>query len=119
MRPLPFAATMLLLVAGCAANSPTYQVGANGSPANFLEAQRKYEELVSSTASRQADLDSPLKVISAPFPDYPISFRRRGIEGRIELLLTIEPDGAVSNPTVLGSTAPELSDHVLDFVKRW
>ena len=111
-----FAALAALLVSGCATDTATYSVG-KGAELTRAGAEAALAERVSSAGS--AKLDSPLKAISMPFPEYPQSFRDANIVGSVRVSFTIEADGTVSNPTVRGSPPPPLVAITLHAILRW
>lgn len=43
-------------------------------------------------------------------PQYPLSALRRGIEGRVQIAFTIEPDGSVSAPSLLSASPEDVFD---------
>jgi protein TonB len=53
-------------------------------------------------------------------PDYPTEAARRGVEGYVDVRFIVDPDGNVSNLSVIGSNPPELFDRsALAAVRRW
>lgn len=111
-------APLVLLVAGCAAtHQPQYQVGDAGAKQSRAEAERTYAEAVAKTQT--SGYDSPAQVLSSYFPDYPQSWRNANIVGSVVVQFTVQTDGTVSNPTVVGSPRPELAALVLHAIMRW
>jgi protein TonB len=57
---------------------------------------------------------------SNPSPDYPTASRRRGEQGRVTLLVQVEPSGRVRDLAVLGSSGyPALDAEAERTVRRW
>ncbi|MGG5820050.1 energy transducer TonB, partial [Falsiroseomonas sp. HW251] len=55
-----------------------------------------------------------------PQPDYPLASRRRGEQGRVVLLVHVEPDGRVRDLAVVGSSGyPTLDAEAERAVRRW
>jgi TonB family protein len=52
-------------------------------------------------------------------PFYPLSKRMEGIEGRIDLVVTIGVDGSVTDVSVLAATAPEFRDYAVAAARDW
>lgn len=115
--PLLTLLVVLVLVA-CAANEATYRVGHAGTLQARTEAEQTHSQLISE-ASSFGNLDSPLKVLASPLPDYPQSLRDANITGTVRIRFLIEEDGKVSNPTVLGSLPAALAAISLNAVMRW
>jgi protein TonB len=64
-------------------------------------------------------LDSPAKVLSSRFPDYPQSLRNANVVGSVIVWFDVDTDGSVSNPVVLGSPPPELAALTLRAIMQW
>jgi TonB family protein len=107
-----------LLLAACAANSPSYQVAGQSDPSTRHAAERKHAEIVHASATVHA-LDAPLRILKSVFPDYPESFRNADISGVVRIEFFIERDGRVSSPTVIGSPPAELAALSLHAIMRW
>jgi protein TonB len=57
---------------------------------------------------------------SNPSPDYPTASRRRGEQGRVTLLVQVEPSGRVRDLAVTGSSGyPALDAEAERTVRRW
>jgi protein TonB len=55
-----------------------------------------------------------------PSPSYPLASRRRGEEGRVTLLVQVDPSGRVLDLAVLGSSGhPALDEEAARTVRRW
>jgi TonB family protein len=52
-------------------------------------------------------------------PLYPFEMRRAGITGTVVFQFTVEPDGTVSDVTVLKSPDPSFSRATIAAVKKW
>jgi TonB family protein len=106
-----------LLVAACAVSpQPQYQVGPAPRQERVSAEHTHAEFLTKATVS---GYDSPPQVIFSRFPDYPSSWRNANGEGTVLVLFTIEADGKVSNPSVVGSPPPRLAALVLDAIMQW
>ena len=65
------------------------------------------------------DLDSVPRRLSGTKPDYPRELRSKRIGGVVKVKVTLLPDGSVSNPEILASPHPKLSQAVLKAVCDW
>jgi TonB family protein len=63
--------------------------------------------------------DKPLRILHSAFPVYPISARKSGIEGVVEIEMTINENGIIENARVLKSPDALLSDVCLAAVSQW
>ena len=115
IRPKPLLVLSLLITAACSTDAPKYRVGSTGAPQTREQAQQTHIE---STATA-GQLDKPLKPISAPFPEYPSSLRNDGVVGKVRVRFTVESNGTVSNPVVLGSPPAELVAITLHSIMQW
>jgi TonB family protein len=61
----------------------------------------------------------PPRLVDAPDPDYPESHLGLGIEPVVELHVTVEPDGAVSDAHVEHAGDPEFDRAAVEAVRRW
>lgn len=119
---LRFAAALLLLILLGACAQPnvgtTYRVGNSPSGLTNAEAQR---ELIREALTTQIKppLDTPLQLINAALPEYPIRPKRQGVEGTVRLQFKVLADGSVSDLTVVESPNNELSDAARDAVAQW
>lgn len=60
------------------------------------------------------------RLLSAPSPRYPALALRRQLEGEVTLQFTIQPDGTVIEPRVVGSNPPGVFDAAaLVATRRW
>jgi protein TonB len=114
---LPLAVT-LFLIAGCATNEPQYQVGPEGRRQTRVEAESTHASQQRLTLPT-ADFDTPPRVLSSQFPDYPRSWRNAGIVGTVVVSFWVELDGSVSNPSVQGAPPSELAAITLHSIMRW
>lgn len=100
------------------------------SPASFpgrtLEASDAASALSSSAAARPAAWQDPppvireAKLIRSVSPKYPSQARRAGIEGAVDLDVTVSSDGAVTNATVTQSQPAQTFDQAaVAAVRRW
>jgi TonB family protein len=118
MRPILLLALSLVLTAGCSTDAPKYRVGSTGAPQSREQAQQTHIKGVEST-NTAGQLDTPLKLISAPFPEYPSSLRNDGLDGRVRIRFIVESNGTVSNPVVLGAPPPALAAITLRSIMQW
>ena len=118
MNKLLLLASTLCLVAGCATNEPQYQVGGQSSRQSRAEAERAHAAQFGLT-SPSANFDTPPRVLSSQFPDYPASWRNAGIVGMVVVRFNVEPDGSVSDPAIQGSPPSELAAITLNSIMRW
>ena len=115
MRPTLLLALSVLLAAGCSTDATKYRVGSSG----VLQAREQAQQTHMASTATADRLDVPLKPISAPFPEYPSSFRDDGLVGRVRVWFIVESNGTVSNPVVLGSPPPELAAITLRSIMQW
>jgi protein TonB len=109
---------VIALVVGCVSTKqPDYTVG-TGAAQSREAAERTFAELPTKSVAGRP-LDKPLKVISSPFPEYPVGFRNANIAGTVRVTFLIEENGAVSNPSVSGSPPPALVAISLNAIMRW
>jgi len=130
MTRLALSALALGLIAGCATHAarnerqaeppaePQYQIGLTGSRQTRNEAERTHAVGTLQIAPT-AEFDSAPRVLSSPFPDYPPHLRRAGVEGRVVVRFTVEPDGSVGDPAVQGTAPPQLAALALDAIRQW
>ena len=118
MNKFPLLAATLCLIAGCATNEAQYQVGGQGSRQTRAEAERLHAHQLGLTTPT-ANFDTPPKVLSSKFPDYPPSWRNAGIVGTVVVSFSVETDGSVSNPAIQGSPPSELAAITLNSIMRW
>lgn len=76
------------------------------------------------TAGSDASIPEQPKITQAEMvefypPFYPLPLRMEGIEGRIDLRLSIGADGRVSNVEVAGATAPQFREYAVEAAKDW
>ncbi len=68
--------------------------------------------------AQNVESESARKAISTPAPEYPLLARHNGIRGTARVLVTIQPDGSVTNIKELGGH-PILLDALTRAVKNW
>jgi TonB family protein len=113
--PLLFMAAVLC---GCSSSKePRYAV-AGEAPLSREAAEKAFAQRPPKSAVGQP-LDGPLKVIAAPFPEYPAGFRNDSNTGSVRVKFFIEKDGTVSNPSIFGSPPPALAAISLNAILRW
>jgi len=108
----------LVLLSACAARAPQYEVGTQGKRESRNEAERTYADQVPKVAHSGA-LDSPPRVLSSRFPDYPQHWINAAVVSNMTVQFTIETDGSVSNPAVLGTPRAELAALSLHAIMQW
>jgi len=109
----------LCLVTGCASNAPQYQVGSQGAERQSrAEAERTHANQLG-LISPAANFDTPPRVLSSRFPDYPATWRNAGIVGTVIVNFSVEPDGSVSNPAIQGSPPSQLAALTLNSIMQW
>ncbi len=107
----------LILAQGCATKPPEYSIGYDG-PLLIREAAQKSIQGPLQTQIK-LPLDSPLEVITASLPNYPDSFRKANIEGKVKIIFVVESDGTVSNPLIVGSPPAPLAAISLNAILHW
>ncbi|MFH0730714.1 MAG: energy transducer TonB [Pseudomonadota bacterium] len=66
------------------------------------------------------DLDNPLTVITRVPPDYPLSAKRRGIQGEVKVRFIVNEQGAVENITIVTASPAGIFDQsVIRCVSKW
>lgn len=70
-------------------------------------------------ASAPGATDSPARALLEVNPSYTADAMQRKIEGRVDLQVTVQPDGTVSDAIVVRSLDPELDAEALKAVKKW
>jgi len=113
------ASLVLALAIGCTSAPGTRYVTATGELKSRQEAEAEHARGAAGTRVDGNNLDAPLIGIATPFPEYPRSLRGAGITGVVLVQFTIEKDGRVTSPTVLGSPPQELVVLVCEAVARW
>ena len=109
----------LALLSACASDTTRYRVGTGDGPLQpRAEAERTHATRPSS-GGENLNLDKPLKIVFSPFPEYPRGLRNDNFVGPVRLRFFVEPDGTVSNPSVVGSPSPALAALCLHAIMRW
>jgi TonB family protein len=114
-------AFLVSLLAACSRSEPPqYRVGSQ-EPVPGSKSESTYIRTVNAKQhnTEDAPLDSPIRVIEAPMPDYPGSLRVLGIEGFVVVAFAVETDGSVAEATVEESAHPELAQISVETVRRW
>ncbi|MES2990323.1 MAG: energy transducer TonB [Pseudomonadota bacterium] len=106
------------LLAACASTDTQYQITSTGGIQSKADAENAYAADVAQMRWTPT-LDSPPRVLSSPFPDYPSNLRRADISGRVLVKFIVEPNGSISEPAVQGSPPAELAELALDAIKKW
>lgn len=71
------------------------------------------------TAPAEEPDDSPLALVKADEPDFPITVMRRLRKGTVQVRFDVMIDGSVGNVTVVGTTHRSLNEAALDAVNTW
>ena len=106
----------VLLLSACVTTPPEKQVGSGATPGGHSGPDRKHSGVV---VSHPSSFDSHPRLVSYRPPDYPRSLWKRGVTGRVTVQFTVEADGSVSHPQVLGSPPPELAAIALQTIGQW
>jgi len=61
----------------------------------------------------------PPKPMSLPFPEYSDKARKQRIEGKVELQITVDSNGKVSDAKITRSLEPSLDNKSLEAVRKW
>jgi len=67
---------------------------------------------------KPSHVEESLKLLKSPIAEFPAEALRKNIEGKVQLILTVDAQGRVSDATIL-SGPPELYQSALDNVKQW
>lgn len=65
------------------------------------------------------ELDADLKIISQAQPEFPRELRTVISHGKVIVRFTVQPDGTVAEPTVVGYTNRKLGKPATDAVAKW
>ncbi|HNV58704.1 MAG TPA: TonB family protein [Rhodoferax sp.] len=65
------------------------------------------------------EVETALKAIEQPQPEFPRDLRNTITQGKVLLAFTVQPDGTVSAASVLSATNRKLSKPALEAVTRW
>jgi TonB family protein len=65
------------------------------------------------------EAEEPLALLKAPEPDFPAHTVRRLRKGTVQVRFEVQPDGSVSNATVIQTTHRSLNDAALEAVSGW
>ena len=66
-----------------------------------------------------ADLDQAPRATFQPAPEYPSALRRQKLDGSVQVLFIVNPDGRVANPVAQAATHPAFEQPALQAVRRW
>ena len=70
-------------------------------------------------AATVSEVEVALRAIAQPQPEFPRELRSTVTQGKVLLAFTVQPDGSVSEPTVLNTTNRRLSKPALEAVAQW
>ena len=65
------------------------------------------------------ELDQQPKAISQKMPDYPVTLRQQGTEGKVNVIFYVDEEGRVRMPRVVAEDAPEFGEAALAAVSHW
>jgi protein TonB len=65
------------------------------------------------------EVEVALRAIAQPQPEFPRELRSTVTQGKVVMAFTVQPDGSVSEPTVLNTTNRKLSKPALEAVAKW
>jgi len=64
-------------------------------------------------------LDTPLKAISQPMPEFPAAAKGHWDEARVVVEFYVDENGRVRAPAIREATAPEFATEALNVLQRW
>ncbi|MEK8032314.1 energy transducer TonB [Ideonella sp. DXS29W] len=82
-------------------------------------ASQATEAARTATAPPEEPDDSPLALIKADEPEFPITVMRRLRKGTVQVRFDVMPDGSVSNAAVVNTTHRSLNEAALEAVAGW
>lgn len=80
--------------------------GEETTPPPDPESREEQTALLNPPRVDRPDRQSPPVAVSRPSPDFPDKARRDGVTGVVEAILTLTPEGRVSDVEIVSSTAP-------------
>lgn len=106
------------LFLGCAKETTTYSMSGGGPKLPRAQAERALRNSILADG-RSYGFDGPIKVREGYLPAYPPELRAAGIEGIVRIRFTMERDGTVSNPSIVGAPPPALAALWLNSFLYW
>lgn len=122
--PAPTAAPPSTTAAAPAANAQVTGGAAAGLAAGAglaapSAANAATEAARTATAPVEEPDDSPLALIKADEPEFPITVMRRLRKGTVQVRFDVMTDGSVGNVTVVGTTHRSLNEAAIEAVNTW
>jgi TonB family protein len=112
------ALSLAIALTACATRQPQYSLEGSSVRLAKADAERAYANRPWPTVAA-GEMDTPPKQLSFVLPSYPQELVNANIAGRVSVQFYIEPDGTVSNATVLGSPPSELEAITLQAMMQW
>lgn len=106
------------LLAGCTTETTTYSMSSGGPKLPRAQAERALRNRILADG-RSYGFDGPIKVREGYLPAYPRELRAAGMEGSVRIRFTMERDGTVSNPSIVGAPPPALAALWLNSFLYW
>lgn len=100
------------------APTPSDVVAANPAP-DIAATPTPPAALASEASAAVAEVEPDLKPISQPQPDIPRDLRAGIANGRVMLSFTVQPDGSVTEPSVVRASNRRLGKPALEAVSQW
>jgi TonB family protein len=104
-------------IVGC--SGPQYSYVFSDAGQSRVKAEQGFAANLPVRGEDRLQLDSPLRAIITPFPEWPTGLDERKNTGTVCVLFTIEEDGTTSNLTVVGSPPTILAELSLRAIARW
>lgn len=89
------------------------------APAASSAADAAHAATTPSAPEAPDETEEPLALLKAPEPDFPAHAMRRLRKGSVQVRFEVQPDGSVSNATVVQTTHRSLNDAALEAVNGW
>jgi len=113
------AAVAVAALSACVTNPATYRVNGRDVEQSKSEAQAAFAAEVAEKELPKTLYDQGPRVLSNPFPEFPRSWQLAGVEGKVTLRITIDANGNVADPQVVGTARPDLAALCLSSVMQW
>jgi TonB family protein len=111
------ASSLLMLLAACM-HSVEYITTTDGHPLSRDAAEKDLIEHGLSFQLKEP-LDTPLSLISARLPDYPLTLMRGNVAGVVTVVFHVGSDGSVSSIQVKGNPNPVLAALTVGAISGW
>jgi vitamin B12 transporter len=119
MRNPLFSILIVGTLAGCAATPVKYEVGGQTAQGERKGSQLIAESATAAAAAQTADADQSPKLLRSEAPVLPREVIARGIEGDVQVELSIDHQGKVSDVQILQSPDVLLSEAVTIAMRKW